>query len=143
MAKKKVENKKVKAEEAPGGTDGSFRFPQNLLDPIGSFLSDQLKRLEFRKRELEKEDPFDTNARSLENNAAVDDEAAELAGHARISAVKKQVERQIVQMRKALARVKIGKYGICENCGEMIDTDRLTIYPEATMCVKCERKREK
>lgn len=119
-----------------------FRFPKSLLDPIGHLLSAQISKLEFRKRTLEKEDPFHSTAR-LSDNAALDSDATEQLNHARVSAVQKQLDRQIVQMRKALARVKIGKYGICESCGEMIDTDRLMIYPEATLCVKCEAKREK
>jgi len=38
--------------------------------------------------------------------------------------------------------IKIGKYGICEDCGQMIDTDRLIIYPETTLCAKDAAKRE-
>lgn len=129
---------------APGVSPkaGGFRFPQNLLDPIGHLLGDQIKRLELRKNTLEKEDPFKNTAR-LTDNAALDSDATEQVGHARITALQKQLDRQIIQMKKALTRVKIGKYGICESCGEMIDTDRLMVYPEATLCVKCEAKREK
>jgi len=54
-----------------------------------------------------------------------------------------QVNRKIVQTRRALTRIKIGKYGICEKCGNLIDTDRLMVMPEATLCVNCERKKEK
>ena len=39
--------------------------------------------------------------------------------------------------------IKNKGYGICEDCGKMIDTDRLMIYPEATLCVSCEAKKEK
>lgn len=142
MAKKTLKTNSREVGATPEEHGEGFRFPQSLLDPIGGFLGDQIKRLEFRKKELEKEDPFkDGDRESM--LAAADDEAAQQAGHARISAVRRQIDRQIVQMRKALARVKIGKYGICENCGKMIDTDRLTIYPEATYCVDCEAKREK
>jgi RNA polymerase-binding transcription factor DksA len=38
--------------------------------------------------------------------------------------------------------VKLGKYGICEKCGKMIDTDRLAINPEATTCIDCEKDKE-
>ena len=121
---------------------GILRIPGKLLAPIGDLLSEQLKRLERRKSVLEKEDPFSDTDRT-NDNAAIDAEAAEQFGHVRISALRREIDRKIVQIRKALTRIKIGKYGICENCGDMIDTDRLMIYPEATLCVKCERKREK
>lgn len=118
-----------------------LQIPTKLLSPIGDFLRDQLRRLERRKAELRDEDPF-VNGRS-ENLASPDTAAAEQFGHARVEALRRELDRRIVQTRKALTMVKIGKYGICENCGKMIDTDRLVIYPEATFCVKCEAKREK
>ena len=107
-----------------------------------NFLVIQLENLKKRKKEIETEDPFSQESR-VTDNAAPDTEADEQFGHARTSAIRQQITRNIIQTRKALTRAKIGKYGICENCGEMIDTDRLIIYPEATLCVKCERKREK
>jgi RNA polymerase-binding transcription factor DksA len=118
------------------------KFPANLIAPVGKFLQGRLKRLEKRKKVIEKEDPFRNTSR-VTDNASPDTDAAEQFGHARVSAIKEQLDKKMIQTKKALARVKIGKYGICEDCGKMIDTDRLMIYPEATLCVKCETKREK
>lgn len=117
-------------------------FPSNLLTPIANLLRSSLKRLEFRKKEISKEDPFKNKAR-ISDNASPDADAEEQFGHARTSAIKEQIDRQMIQTRKALTRIKIGKYGICEDCGNMIDTDRLIAYPEATLCAKCKAKREK
>ena len=77
------------------------------------------------------------------DNAAPDTEAEEQYGHARVSAIKDELNRKASQIEKALKRLKAGRYGQCEDCGKMIDTDRLAIFPEATMCVSCEKKREK
>jgi DnaK suppressor protein len=117
-------------------------FPENIIKPIRHFLHLEEKRLETRKKDLEKEDPFFDDSR-LTDNAAPDTEAAEQFGHARVEAMKKDIDRRIIEVRKALARIKIGKYGICESCGKMIDTDRLMIKPEATLCIDCEKKKEK
>lgn len=124
-----------------GKKEAPVRFPSSLLKPVADFLQDRLKRLETTKKKVEKEDPFRDSDR-LVDNASPDADAAEQFGHARVSAIKKEIDRKIIQTRKALTRLKIGKYGICENCGEMIDTDRLLIYPEATLCVKCQKERE-
>jgi RNA polymerase-binding transcription factor DksA len=118
-----------------------FSFPASVLTPVGNFLKSQLSKLQKQKKEIEKQDPFKDTAR-VTDNAAPDTEAEEQFGHARTSALQREIDRKIIQTRKALTRVKIGKYGICEDCGEMIDTDRLMIYPEAIRCIKCERKRE-
>ena len=42
-----------------------------------------------------------------------------------------------------MSRIKIGKYGLCERCAKFIDTDRLMILPESTLCVVCEKLKEK
>ncbi len=115
-------------------------FPSQILEPIRRFLNREEKHLQKRKEILAKEDPFaDTNR--LEDNAAVDAEAAEQFGHARVEAMQKEMNRRLVQIRKAMTRIKIGSYGACEECGQMIDTDRLMVTPEATLCIKCEKKR--
>ena len=133
---------KKKSKNKSNPVRSVINFPAKLLTPIYSFLQDRLKSLEKRKKEIEEDDPFqDTNR--LIDNASPDADAAEQFGHARASALKEQLDRKIIQTRKALTRIKIGKYGICEDCGQMIDTDRLMIYPEATLCAKDQAKREK
>ena len=116
-------------------------YPARLLKPVGSFLQHQLNNLKIRKKEVESSDPF-KNVNRISDNAAPDADADEQDGHARVTAIKEQIDRKIVQTRKALSRVKIGQYGICEECGDMIDTDRLLIYPETTRCIKCESKKQ-
>jgi DnaK suppressor protein len=116
-------------------------FPQKLVLPVGLFLEEQLAKLKKRRADIEKEDPF-KDERRITDNAAPDTEAEEQFGHARTSAIKEQLDRKIIQTRKALTRIRVGKYGICEKCNQMIDTDRLVVYPEATLCVKCGRKKK-
>ena len=118
------------------------RFPASVLSPVANFLSARLNNLKKRKKEISSEDPF-KNTERVNDNAAPDIEADEQFGHARTSAISGAIGRQIIQLRRALTRIKIGKYGICEECGQMIDTDRLMIYPEATLCKKDAAKREK
>ena len=118
------------------------KYPAEVLRPVRDYLSQRLFGLEKRKKELAQEDPFADKSR-LEDNAAVDADAAERIGHMQVSAIKQALDRSMIQVRKALTRIKIGKYGICERCGKMIDTDRLMIMPETTVCIGCERKREK
>ncbi|MFC1649760.1 TraR/DksA family transcriptional regulator [Patescibacteria group bacterium] len=110
-------------------------FPKRVLLPVSNFLKANLKKLESRKKKLSKDDPFANSAR-VSDNASPDTDAAEQEGHERSSAVRGQIDRKIIQTKKALSRIKVGKYGTCEVCGDMIDTDRLMIYPETTHCTK-------
>ena len=118
------------------------KFPSNILNPISDFLTSRLHTLEKRKKEISKEDPFADPSR-VDDNAAPDIEADEQFGHARTSAIKKEISKNIIGVRKALTRIKIGKYGICEECGQMIDTARLVAFPEATLCTRDAKKRER
>lgn len=43
----------------------------------------------------------------------------------------------------ALIRIDKGTYDICSDCGESIDFDRLTAYPTAARCVRCQDVYEK
>lgn len=119
----------------------SIKFPANLVEPIRQFLHLEENKLNSRKETLDKEDPFKDNTRL--SSSAIDDDASEQFGHNNVEGLKSEIDRRLIQIRKALTRIKIGKYGTCEKCGKMIDTDRLTVFPEATICIECEKKREK
>jgi RNA polymerase-binding transcription factor DksA len=114
-------------------------FPANVVEPVRQYLLSKEKKLEKRKQELAKEDPF-TDPGRLNDNAASDTDAAEQFGHARVAAMKEEIDKTLINIRKALTRIKIGKYGLCESCGKMIDTDRLAIDPAAQFCVECKKK---
>ncbi|MFH1601418.1 MAG: TraR/DksA C4-type zinc finger protein [Candidatus Shapirobacteria bacterium] len=122
-------------------TRSVFVFPAKVLKPVNDFLTKELKKLLKRRKAVEKSDPFSDPSRT-NDNAAEDAEAAEQFGHAQAEAIKKLLDKRIVQVRKALSRIKIGRYGTCEACGEFIDTERLMVFPEATICVKCVQKKK-
>ncbi len=43
----------------------------------------------------------------------------------------------------ALKRIDEGTYGICTNCGKQIAQERLEALPWATLCIDCQRDRER
>ena len=47
-----------------------------------------------------------------------------------------------LQIDRAMERVAEGRYGTCEDCGRAISRERLSIRPEATRCVDCQRRHE-
>jgi RNA polymerase-binding transcription factor DksA len=44
------------------------------------------------------------------------------------------------QVERALARVREGAYGMCEDCGRKIPAERLRYQPAATRCVECQSR---
>jgi RNA polymerase-binding transcription factor DksA len=134
--KKKKINKSLNPQPKTKG------FPLKILKPVVNFLTQEVLRLERKKKNIAQEDPFADSSR-ISDNASPDTDAVEQIGHARAKALEWQINRKLIQIKKALTRIKIGKYGICEKCSKMIDTDRLMIMPETTLCVTCEKKKEK
>ena len=116
------------------------KFPANLLEPIRRFLEVELLRLKRTKKEMNENDPFSDSSRTMENS--LEEDLDEQIEHFDKEIKIKFLGKRMVQLRKALTRLKLGKYGICEVCGKMIDTDRLSINPEATTCIKCEKAKE-
>jgi len=53
-------------------------------------------------------------------------------------------EREILYvLDDALKKIEDGTYGICEVCKTAISKTRLKALPQASLCVKCQEKREK
>lgn len=48
----------------------------------------------------------------------------------------------IKKVKKALERIEDGTFGVCEKCGEEIDTKRLKVRPVTTLCIDCKTKEE-
>jgi len=118
-----------------------FKYPQNVLENIKKFLEHRQKETHQRVVELSKEDPFADTER-LNDNASIDTEANEQIGHERIQALKKELEETDKKIKKALDKIKKRKYGFCEKCGKMIDTERLEAFPMAEQCLSCEEKKK-
>lgn len=118
----------------------SLNLPHRLLSPIKMFLEKELVSLKRSKKQLKKEDPFMDENRVNENS--LEEDVDEQIGHFENEIKVKFLQKQIVQFRTALTRIKIGKFGVCEKCGKMIDTDRLAVKPEATTCIKCSKEND-
>ncbi len=116
-------------------------FPARLVKPIGRFLEGELIKLKRREKMLKSGDPFADSQRATDNS--LEEDVDEQVGHFESEVKVGFIKRRIISFRKALTRIKLGKYGMCENCGKMIDTDRLAIRPEASFCIKCEEERNK
>lgn len=119
-----------------------FKFPKEVLSQIRRHLEKKQKETEQRLSEIKKEDPFNDPDR-LTDIAASDSEVKAEFGHETVQAVLTELNKTLIRVRKALTKIKIGKYGICEKCGKMIDTDRLAVMPTADLCLSCEKKNEK
>ena len=53
-------------------------------------------------------------------------------------------ERKLIgKIKEALERIEQGTYGICEECGEEISSERLKARPVTTLCIDCKKSQER
>jgi len=116
-------------------------FPSEILTGIKKHFEGEKKRLSDRIAELAKQDPFSDPER-ITDNAASDAEASEESNHDRVAAIRNELSQRLEDINSALRRISEKTYGYCINCGQMIDTDRLSVLPHAGLCLTCEGKRE-
>jgi len=65
------------------------------------------------------------------------EQAAELENQEVLERLDEAETREAADIRNALARIESGTYGICDRCGERIDSRRLEVVPFANACIKC------
>jgi DnaK suppressor protein len=54
-----------------------------------------------------------------------------------VDALVQQAQHHLAEIDAALQRLRDGRYGICERCGQEIPEERLEVRPVARTCVGC------
>jgi DnaK suppressor protein len=50
-----------------------------------------------------------------------------------------RLQNQAANLRDALSRIEQGTYGVCERCGQAIQSERLEVLPDTRLCIACAR----
>ena len=66
------------------------------------------------------------------------DSTQALSDQATADAIAKILEPDLEAISRAAKRRQEGTYGLCENCRAEIGEERLSVLPDATLCVKCQ-----
>ena len=104
------------------------------LQEIRMRLADELDRLQG--------DGSGGRSERAGSNLDRDDLAHNFSARERHSALRDVEVAKMAQIKKALARIDEGTYGLCAACGEAIDPGRLEIMPYAVFCVRCQQAQE-
>ncbi|NMB70050.1 hypothetical protein GYA27_02505 [candidate division WWE3 bacterium] len=118
-------------------------LPADLLKHLKNKLINKENELKKQDKLLREEDPYMQPGRAEENAENMDEAILEDSKRELTDANRSVISGVLIQIRKALAYIKMGKYGVCEVCGNPIDKARLKIYPEATKCADCASKLDK
>lgn len=141
-ARAKVAPAKVGAARAP-----AKKAPAKKPAPLDKFLEGQKKLL------LEERETYTRQATSLRAEAEqlaqdrdpgdvqFDEESGQgdsmNVERERDLALSAQAMAAVEEIDRALEKMDLGTYGVCEKCGEKIPKERLKALPYAALCVKC------
>jgi DnaK suppressor protein len=113
--------------------------PKTLEELKKSLLAekDRLERdLEKIARPIDKRDgEYETNFERIGEDK--DDNATEVEQYADNLPVETALENNLKDVIEALEKMEKDAYGLCENCQQEIDIERLKINPSAKTCIKC------
>lgn len=104
---------------------------QDKLKKYKTKLEDELKMVSGEIKAEEKPVDFGSDVDGFDEEA---DEAEELGNQL---AVSKNLKDRLSDIEIALEKIREGRYGICEKCGNKIETEILDIDPESRFCKEC------
>ncbi len=127
-------------------TQTGSRIKNAMRSPLEGFRHLLLKRqkeVEKEIKELEKGDPLTLSEGAVAESSEPGTDSWLADTHSRAVAVKQNLERMLVHIKKSLEALRKGRYGSCESCGKQIEEERLKAMPTATLCVACSKKASK
>ena len=114
---------------------------QDLIKELEKQLEKEMGAVEEQLKKFAKKDDtiagdWDTRFPRF-NGGNLEEAADEVEEYGNLLPVEHSLEIRLQNINLALGKIKTGKYGICENCGKEIPTERLKVSPESRFCVKC------
>ena len=102
-------------------------------------LQDERRRTEDRLAALTADyDGVIAASRDTNADDEHDPEGATIAfERSQVAALVTQARAHLAEIDAALARIRAGRYGTCERCGEPITAGRLEARPTARRCIEC------
>jgi len=116
---------------------------KELIEKLKNKLQEEKNEAEADLKSFAHKDPnlkgnWDAN-RPKEENPDMEERADETEEYdARIS-VEQSLEVKLKNINLALEKIEKEAYGRCENCEKEISEERLMAYPEARLCMECNK----
>jgi DnaK suppressor protein len=114
---------------------------QEKLEKQKKDITNQL--IKFADKDEKLKGDWDTRFPSFADNeagsGAMEQAAGEVEEYNSLLPVEHNLELELKNIDLALEKIKKGTYGICENCHQEIDVERLRIHPSARYCLSCKK----
>ncbi len=117
----------------------TFEQLRKRLEEERDNLARDLRQLESEEITRQVGPPSETD--SYGNHLA--DTATDTFEAEKAIALENHLKGTLSAVEQALQKFELGTYGVCEDCGQKIDLERLDALPYATLCLTCKAKQEK
>jgi len=122
---------------------------QKIINELKKKLEEQKIKIEeslksFANKDEKLKGDWDTRFPQFDSekggkNADLEKAADEVEEYSTLLPIEYNLELRLKEINLALEKIKKGSYGICEKCGKEIPIERLRIYPEAKLCLSCQK----
>lgn len=113
-------------------------FDEATMARLRAALDDQRENL--RKEIIEQGADPDSDDAAIDVERGFADSAQSTAERARLISVVKALRTNLRDVERALTKMDLGTYGLCERCGQPISPERLEALPWAILCISCKQK---
>ncbi len=121
---------------------------QDFINKQKELLTEEKKKLEemlssFAKKDNELKGDWDTKHPNMGGGDSetgsdkLDTEADEVEQYENNLPVEHALETKLENVNKALSRISNNTYGVCKECKQEIEPERLEVNPSADLCSKC------
>lgn len=112
-----------------------------FLKDITAKLVEEQARLELDLKDMgyHKDDEGNVVIDTESGGNSDDDNASEVTAFADGMSVAERLESELKDVKKALASIEVGTYGICKYCKKPIDEKRLMARPSSSSCIECKK----
>lgn len=112
------------------------KYEERLLE-LKTKIESELTR--FAKKDKKLEGDYDTRFPDFGQAQSIDENALEVSSYESSLSLEHNLELRLKDIDEALARIKKGTYGRCQQkgCLGYVKKERLNIYPEAKYCMRC------
>ncbi|MBI2601266.1 hypothetical protein HYW42_04930 [Candidatus Daviesbacteria bacterium] len=107
---------------------------QNLLKQLKEKLVQEEKETAKHLKKMENEQNSDND---LPETADIGSFSWQADISSSLYIIKQNLSKRIEVIQKALVKIKVGTYGVCERCQRQIKRARLEVFPSASTCGVC------
>ncbi len=106
-------------------------------------LKSERKRLNEELEQLKASEPSSEERREGSPFGKREEEATEVLELEKRLALESRIRQELAGIERALQKFEEGTYGLCDDCGQLIDPERLEALPQASLCLNCKEQQAK